>query len=764
MTKLVAFLSLYSFVANAKPVDLKWKQIDGAKAYELEVSESPEFTKTVLSKTVKTNALTHDLKAGSYYLRVRGIDQLKRPGKWSRPFNLAVTAPIKPMANPQEASNIKFISKAPTVPTEWKTSDKSSGFKVVVVKDGKEVFSQDTKDAKIDFKPSEPGNYKVIVRSAIGNKFGPPVPVKQFQVEQTELNPPVWAENKKRWRPGRPVELQWHGVEGAEAYSVRIYKKSSDSRGLANEKPLNEFKNLEEPRYLVADLPEGKYFATVSSHEGKIEKPSTLNYEFEVKKERPIEVDHFELSGRYSFFPTLTYTSGFRETGRTDSRSRSLAGEFIFDGEFFSAYSSIGVKIEGTWGGLLISGKNLSYNRFVAAALFRTKIFGLTFKPHMGLKVWTMPIIAANDDGDTSHPIIMSVTTAGPTTGMEVEKQVNPKWTLFGRGALGVPMVAASLGSGLRQEIIPSVTGKFTLGAKYAFNSDITLTAEGGLQTDRVIWKPSRTPSGGTPGTSNSHVTMESTVASVGIESAEMGDMLSGDSTQAESAKNMFSTFDLKAQYSYTPWKYTLSQPGERPADFTSGFAGHGELEAIGWFGQSKNGFRATAGWGGLSYQNTTVSFLDFEAQWGRKLGVFASDSPWKLYNFLGARSWTVPMILIDSTTNFFLMSPNLFGLSDQIALSYDWSDNWQSRFTAAVSAPLMAFNKPSWVSEHSVGDVSTKLELTTTRYVGDEFSLGLALGFRSEHLSYKLDNAGPNTGRITMDSPTIALLGAYQF
>src|SRR4051812_46505504 len=118
---------IFSF-AQGKEVKLKWKVIEGAKKYNLEVASDQDFNKKILEKTVEKNSYPTEMRSGIYYLRVQGIDVLGRPGQWSKSFRLAVTAPIKPSEDVVDNKKITFFKNAPKVESSWKSADRATSY------------------------------------------------------------------------------------------------------------------------------------------------------------------------------------------------------------------------------------------------------------------------------------------------------------------------------------------------------------------------------------------------------------------------------------------------------------------------------------------------------------------------------------------------------------------------------------------------------------------------------------------------------------
>jgi hypothetical protein len=75
-------------------VSFFWETVTAAASYQLQVAASSAFTPPlILNKKVTTNQVnTSTLPTGTLFWRARARDSSGRPGAWSAPFQLTVTA------------------------------------------------------------------------------------------------------------------------------------------------------------------------------------------------------------------------------------------------------------------------------------------------------------------------------------------------------------------------------------------------------------------------------------------------------------------------------------------------------------------------------------------------------------------------------------------------------------------------------------------------------------------------------------------------
>ena len=91
--------------AHAKAVRVKWKPLEGAVKYELQVSQGDR----IVAKETLSSELTlwrGKLSPGYYHYQLRAIDRFDRPGDWSAPK--AIIPPMIWRAGRISASGSRF--------------------------------------------------------------------------------------------------------------------------------------------------------------------------------------------------------------------------------------------------------------------------------------------------------------------------------------------------------------------------------------------------------------------------------------------------------------------------------------------------------------------------------------------------------------------------------------------------------------------------------------------------------------------------------
>lgn len=98
--------ALVAGAQNARIV-LRWKDVPGASAYELQIARDPAFVEVVLQTRATTAGYRWEqLPTTTHWWRVRSFDAEGRPSEWSPPRTLAVDTAIPTPLKPVDASSI----------------------------------------------------------------------------------------------------------------------------------------------------------------------------------------------------------------------------------------------------------------------------------------------------------------------------------------------------------------------------------------------------------------------------------------------------------------------------------------------------------------------------------------------------------------------------------------------------------------------------------------------------------------------------------
>jgi hypothetical protein len=99
-------LTLVASVALAQSarIVLRWKEVAGASAYELQIAKDPGFVEVVLqTRSTTAGYRWEELPQVTHWWRVRSIDAEGRAGEWSPPRTIAVDSVVPEVRRPAEA-------------------------------------------------------------------------------------------------------------------------------------------------------------------------------------------------------------------------------------------------------------------------------------------------------------------------------------------------------------------------------------------------------------------------------------------------------------------------------------------------------------------------------------------------------------------------------------------------------------------------------------------------------------------------------------
>ncbi len=100
------FSSGVSQAQNARIV-LRWKDVPGASAYELQIARDPAFVEVVLqTRTTSAGYRWEQLPATTHWWRVRSFDTESRASEWSAPRTIAVDSAVPTQLKPPDGQSL----------------------------------------------------------------------------------------------------------------------------------------------------------------------------------------------------------------------------------------------------------------------------------------------------------------------------------------------------------------------------------------------------------------------------------------------------------------------------------------------------------------------------------------------------------------------------------------------------------------------------------------------------------------------------------
>lgn len=208
-------------VVRYLPARISWSELEGAKGYRNQISESQEFSSILLdNRTVPAKMnLPVTLNDGHYWLKVKGIDENGLQGLESlQPFQIDAR-PFPPVVQQPFTSSRLYTGP---VTFKWTQPENVARFRFEIASDKafKDIrLSEELSDTEITTALDEPGKFYWRVSSIDGNeKYGPVGHAVQITVRPVpatpEPEPPVSSENE--------ITFAWPEEEGSAYYQLQL--------------------------------------------------------------------------------------------------------------------------------------------------------------------------------------------------------------------------------------------------------------------------------------------------------------------------------------------------------------------------------------------------------------------------------------------------------------------------------------------------------------------------------------------------------------
>jgi hypothetical protein len=261
-----------SVVTVNGPVDIKWEPVQGAAGYEVEVSREAKFSRSLLKrKLTGPRFLWPEAKPGRYFLRATSVDELNRPGPFSRVAELIVTYQPPKLLSPPDEAQLTLEAGARDVPLVWQASSAAKRYTVEVSQTAdfaKPLLSRQLEGGKGRFVATlDPGSYvwRVVARYGDGQPDPPSEPFR-FTVKGSALAPPVLRSPPdqsvlKHEDKTLAVGFTWAKVTGAKGYDVEVSTTPDFAELTVNER-------IDEAAKLDRELPDGIYYWRVRGRAG----------------------------------------------------------------------------------------------------------------------------------------------------------------------------------------------------------------------------------------------------------------------------------------------------------------------------------------------------------------------------------------------------------------------------------------------------------------------------------------------------------------
>jgi len=470
---MVFFLLVFGSLSFAREVSFSWEPMEGAQQYEIQLSNSEDFTKPLKAQTLDAPNFSATLDPGKYFYRVRVIDKAKHPGKWSNTAPVTVAPPAPELIKPPQAYETSYYEHKPEIEFTWKAIDLTATYEIII-KDstGTEVIN--TTSDKASFKASLPGgDYQWQVRS-LGKS---PIPGRSsaeeipsdfakpwtFKIKKNEMEKPVLITPLEGAKLSNhdPIKFTWTQDSHAHFADINIEQLNSD-------KPNNlSFKKITEKEFKKVIEKGGTYrWSVTAKEEADTTGETSETREFQVLED-PLFAGNYELElnmsygyGSYqtdSSLQTFSVAQIHQKSYGAGMRYGLSAGYYVF--------RSMGFFISAREGSETIENLSPVEKELDGQVRFRFGANGFFQEFWFGYR--QMDIVEAEN---TPVANAIDINTTGPLVGTRVSAEVNPRIKIQATAFYYKPINASSSQQTVLGPFNADVVGG-SLGVKWNFKN-----------------------------------------------------------------------------------------------------------------------------------------------------------------------------------------------------------------------------------------------------------------------------------------------------
>jgi len=437
--------------AEAKKVNIEWKEIANAASYELRLERDGRVIG--VKKILDDTDWSGDLLPGHYTYQIRAVDKFKRPGRWSAARSLAVLPerPKEPLVSIEDGGVIGLYEDAKTIPLKWKPVEGITKFRVIVKHDGKTVFDRELAATEMMLPVEGDGEFSFTVAGVVeaggvparrweGERSRP----QEFEVKRRTLAAPVIVAPVGSVSPGpaQSTLFEWGAIEGAQAYEIELKREDPPGRMPASA-VTRTFRFTKASA--VLRLPNGRYSWKVRAIASTASGPqSVAGFKLDPQNEYFEGSGYVAVSGMlapytYKITSPATNIKGSASSFATTAR---VSGEYYFHPNW-----GLGLGFDGTM--FTISGANYFRKNIEALVKYR---FNLT----SGALPWSMALKAGVEFRDYFEIFPTSVSrviagapsispmVSGPAVGVDLRKQFTKNFSLGVKTGYFMPVMLLS--------------------------------------------------------------------------------------------------------------------------------------------------------------------------------------------------------------------------------------------------------------------------------------------------------------------------------
>jgi len=215
---------------------LRWEAVPGAKEYVLEIAEDRRFERVVAKKRVPNAAYRFVPPSSevSYFFRVAAVDNLGRPGRFSRAMPIQQVLPTPKPAGPADGAVVDHVGPPPTVTLRWKAVVDAAEYRVEIAseRDFADATPKKVSTTALTWHPPELGTF--YWRVAAVDKTGLPGRTSATRAFRVRTGPPQLRSPRPRAMvafepPTTKVALHWTSGP-AQGFDIQVATGASFRR------------------------------------------------------------------------------------------------------------------------------------------------------------------------------------------------------------------------------------------------------------------------------------------------------------------------------------------------------------------------------------------------------------------------------------------------------------------------------------------------------------------------------------------------------
>ncbi len=725
-------------------MEFKWKSNKDAAKYQVEVSNSSDFEKPLVSVFVTQPLMTRDLPPGSYFMRVRAYDQADGKGKWSIPRRITVTPEV--FTQKKEQTTVTYLGKAPDLHAEWVSEKKD--VQVIVAKNGNTIQNINISGNRYSYKPEGSGRYTVSIRTNTNGHYGRPTLVSDVLVEEIKLESPNWRLLQDEWNTNKSIDLEWSAVSNATAYKITISPLDNQAKVKAGGE--SSTYNISDTTLTLPHLAEGEYQITIvaTAKEASSEPAST---KIKVSSSDSLKFRQVQLEmgfgiGTYQYNHNSLENNSVSTTEINNARSSKLYGRALFN----LNQSIWKLDLRSSMTAFSFSGGSAIATDFqavpgVAVESFLCSSCRIFFGA--GARYWTMPVLSRKILAAETFIESSTQTLAGAVLNSELQWDFSRRSKLKIYGSASTPLLNSTGGRNIDKNSSLESTPNYSIGSSIQTSGSsgvsVMLSIEHEYQEFSVLPKDSNT------------VQIRNTNILLGLNTTVGG---------MDETKNIFSSFDFSIGPTFEQGvMQSKTQHYSGKSYDNSDFYGQGlgwQARTQGWFKNSNNGIKFivdTKNLGVDGYHGHLIG--DYTLAWRRR---FSNDEPPPTFeNYFGPSSRTLSHIFEDTQGQKSISLLSTLGLTEGIILTQPITKRLSFAWLNEVYFPLAFIMTTDGIRELTPTS-SFKTQFTFSNRFGSSFSVDLNLAYKHDEARYVSKFATYTSQHVIQRASVISLLGVF--